>query len=155
MPYEADETGQWWYVARNYRSRAYPQSCAACGASFYARRTDHIRFCSRRCGQLRERHPHWKGGRRIQKGYVLFLAADDHLVAPMRDRGGYVPEHRAVMARALGRPLRGNETVHHINGVKTDNRLENLELRQRQHGPGARFQCSDCGSINVEAVALA
>ena len=142
MPYEADESGQWWYVARNYRSRAYPQSCAACGATFYARRTDHIRFWSRRCGQLRERHPHWKGGRHIQKGYLLVLVADDDLVAPMRDRCGYVPEHRAVMARALGRLLRGSETVHRINGVETDNRLENLEFRCGSMDRGARFQCS-------------
>jgi HNH endonuclease len=154
MPYEQDESGQWWYVAQNYRSRAYPSTCEECGATFYARRSDRIRFCSRRSGQLGERHPHWKGGRHLQKGYVLVLVADDHLAAPMRDLRGYVPEHRMLMAVALGRALGPRETVHHINGDKTDNRLQNLELRLGPHGPGVRYQCAACGSLDINSVAL-
>jgi hypothetical protein len=73
----------------------------------------------------------------------------------MRDYRGYVPEHRLVKAEALGRPLRRDEQVHRINGDRADNRLKNLELRSRPHGPGMRFCCAHCGSVGVEPVPLA
>jgi hypothetical protein len=101
-----------------------------------------------------DQHPSWRGGVTMIHGYRAVKVARDDPFASMRIDQGYVMEHRLVMARALGRPLEKYETVHHINGDKQDNRLENLQLRQGQHGKGVVFRCQDCGSHNVAASPL-
>jgi hypothetical protein len=104
----------------------------------------------------RERHGNWKGGRiQTRQGYVLVrLDPADPFVA-MCLQTGYVLEHRYVMAKYLGRPLLPSETVHHIDGDRTNNALDNLQLRIGKHGRGSARQCADCGSHNIADVKLA
>ena len=100
-------------------------------------------------------HHAWNGGRRVSReGYVQVKPTDADLAYCMVNSSGYVLEHRLVAGRALGRKLTRKESVHHINGDKTDNRLENLQIRQGQHGAGVVFQCRSCGSHDIEAVPL-
>ncbi len=71
----------------------------------------------------------WKGGRIEDSGYV-YLRLPQH---PQAHRNGYVAEHRIVMEKHIGRFLRKDEVVHHINGVIDDNRIENLKLFKNQN----------------------
>lgn len=75
-------------------------------------------------------------GRKVQWGGYVYVLAKDH---PMVTGDGYVMEHRLVMEKMIGRYLLPNETVHHKNGIKGDNREENLELWTQNHSTGVRY----------------
>lgn len=81
-----------------------------------------------------EKNPMWKGGRvTLGEGYIG-IKMPGH---PMAQSNGYVLEHRLVMAAHLGRDLSSDEIVHHINGIKDDNRIENLcVMSQSEHVAG-------------------
>jgi hypothetical protein len=72
----------------------------------------------------------------ISHGYRVVLVTDDERWLVGGDTSSL--EHRLVMARALGRPLTENESVHHVNGDRLDNRLENLQLWSRWQPSGQR-----------------
>lgn len=78
--------------------------------------------------------PLGRGRIRTAEGYVKVWAPDH----PAAQSHGYVPEHRLVMEEKLGRPLTENENVHHKNGIRSDNRPENLELWLRSQPYGHR-----------------
>lgn len=76
-------------------------------------------------------HPMWKGGITYRKdGYVL-IHKPDH---PNAYHDGYVLEHRYVMEMSLGRYLRMDEVVHHLDNNPVNNKIENLKLlTQSEH----------------------
>ena len=78
--------------------------------------------------QSMEKHYNWKGGFASERGYILYKLPEGHDFSCMKTEHGYVRFHRLVMAMYLQRPLESNEIVHHINGDKEDNRIENLKL---------------------------
>jgi len=79
--------------------------------------------------QKGELNPRWNGGQTITKlGYSMTLAPNHPFVNKMR----YVMTHRLVMEKHLGRYLQPHEIVHHKDGNKLNNNIENLELLEGQ-----------------------
>lgn len=97
----------------------------------------------------------WKGGvKAAGKGYVTELVQPIDPMFVMAQVGGYVMQHRLVVARAIGRPLQAHERVHHKNGNRSDNRIENLELWFGPHPSGQRASdvlCEQCPYHSLEA----
>jgi hypothetical protein len=112
--------------------------CLTCGKKIDDFKSNDRKYCTHECyakslsiNNTGKNHPGYKGrikyGGRNNEYIALFLP--DH---PFCDAKGYFYEHRLKMEIKIGRHLRKGEIVHHINGVKTDNRIENLELMEKR-----------------------
>jgi hypothetical protein len=142
LGWHRDENGDWWYVDARQRYRGEERTCLICGKTFpfrtaFAKHQPGL-YCSRSCSNKAE-----KPGRALPSSGARYryINSDGYVRIYEPKSGGYGPlEHRAVMAEHLGRDLLPSETVHHINGVKDDNRIENLELWSTKHSKGQRVE---------------
>jgi len=114
-------------------SQRVPVKCGRCDKEHMTHaaniRSDVFTGMCRSCLHTGPDSTTWKGGRVIKRGYLYVKVYPDHpLYSEMAGKTGYIAEHRLEMAQHIGRPLKRTEVVHHKNGNKTDNRIENLEL---------------------------
>ncbi len=143
-----DKVPHWNYNTGMNRSRVN-LVCDFCKKTFEVKtsRLKTAKTCSKECftkAMKGHRPYHFKGGRLTHRGYKYVLTKSH----PSCDRDGYVPEHRLIMEASIGRFLTGTEVVHHINGNRGDNRIENLELHasqashMQQHRKNGRYYSS-------------
>jgi len=122
--------------------------CDYCGKEFllspcYLKRNRKHRFCSRKCSAEFHKYGNtpekWRGGHIGKSTGYLYINVD----------GKQISEHQLVMERHIGRKLKKGEVVHHINGNKLDNRIENLQLMTKSehlslHGKMRGIKEAEC-----------
>lgn len=115
-----------WNKGKWYQSR-----CLKCDIEFTnGIKNYHKKFCSPQCSNSYNAkpgkdNPHWNGGKQTTGNGYVSMWMPSH---PNADKRGRILEHRYIMEQYLGRYLKRNEFIDHINGIRDDNRIENLRL---------------------------
>lgn len=122
---------------REYR-RKRVKPCLDCGETErLSHNTTRCRACSIKYYRG-DNHPNYINGYSINaNGYVRLSGYKGH---PNANAVGAISEHVLVMSKQLGRPLLKHESVHHKNGIRSDNRPENLELWSTSQPAGQRVE---------------
>ncbi len=132
---------QRWIQIRRLKSPSFTGRCAKCEREY----------------QFGANHPLWKGYRMSGNGlYRMVLIYPDSAYYCMAKAsttihggGRYVMEHRLTIAKHLGRPLMNKEHVHHLNGDRRDNHLNNLQLISPKDHAVYTHMCAKC-ELRVE-----
>jgi len=133
--------GRWVVVKRLSNSKwekAQWLCLCDCGVERSVASQSLLRGASTSCGCFHRDHQrtirgsqrvYWKGGSVSKQGYRLIMVA-----------GKQEREHRIVMSEHLGRPLLPHEEVHHKDGGRSNNAIDNLELWSKSHPSGQRVE---------------
>lgn len=116
-------------AVRDTRHYLVEVSCGKCGIACLVTKDYGLRnkrrFCSADCQYAMNSGEHssnWVGGRKKKTSGHILIYAPDHPSAVKK----FVPEHRLIIESHLNRYLSSDEFVHHVNGIKDDNRISNL-----------------------------
>ena len=91
------------------------------------RKTAEIQFLNKSEARRGEKSAHWNGGTRTTRAGYRQIHCPEH---PRADSSGYVMEHILVWEQSTGVPVPLNCCIHHLNGKKADNRIQNLCMMQ-------------------------
>ena len=108
-------------------------ACKTCGkerwVAFLVRKNKPQNLNCSTCVRTGKTYALKRGRYKDNHGYILvWVSPDDFFSCMTHTKTNYVLEHRLVVAKSLGRNLHSWEIVHHRNGIRDDNRIENLQL---------------------------